>query len=605
MPHSHQKKRFLFSRFYPWIIKQKLLIGSSFIALLVETGLSLLEPWPLKFIFDNILTANGRNHSIQLWQNYQLSPLTLLTILALAMVLISVLASLFSYLSTFGIALATIRILSEIRGDLYSHIQRLSLSFHYQHRTGDLITRLTADIDHIRIAIVKTGLPLVTNLVALVGMLGIMFWINWELTLIIAITAPLFILFITRLIREIRQSSRQHRKHQGILAALTGETLGAIKIVQALSLHQVWENLFFRQNHLTLDQGAKSLKLSALLQRTVRVLTAITVALVLWRGSYLVIQKTLTAGDLLVFITYLRNAFEPIRKLSSQVGEVVKATASAERIIDVLDYEPHVRDYPQAKPAHTFFGNVRFDNVSFGYEVGRDILKNISFEVFPGQQVAIVGASGSGKSTLISLLLRLYDPTSGQIFIDGYDVRDYTLDSLRQQISVVLQDSVLFAVSVRENIAYGNLLASDRDIERAARLANANDFINQLPDGYETILGERGANLSGGQRQRIAIARAAIRQAPIIILDEATTGLDSVSERAVNEALQRLSQEKTTFIISHNLRSVENADLILYLENGQILEQGTHKQLLKNQAGYAKLYQQSVKNIDSFSAISY
>jgi ATP-binding cassette subfamily B protein len=264
-----------------------------------------------------------------------------------------------------------------------------------------------------------------------------------------------------------------------------------------------------------------------------------------------------------------------------------------------------VRDYPQAKPAHTFFGNVRFDNVSFGYEVGRDILKNISFEVFPGQQVAIVGASGSGKSTLISLLLRLYDPTSGQIFIDGHDVRDYTLDSLRQQISVVLQDSVLFAVSVRENIAYGNLLASDRDIERAALLANANDFISQLPDGYETILGERGANLSGGQRQRIAIARAAIRQAPIIILDEATTGLDSVSERAVNEALQRLSQEKTTFIISHNLRSVENADLILYLENGQILEQGTHKQLLKNQAGYAKLYQQSVKNIDSFSAISY
>jgi ATP-binding cassette subfamily B protein len=605
MPHSHQKKRFLFSRFYPWIVKQKLLIGSSFIALLVETGLSLLEPWPLKFIFDNILTANVRNHSIQLWQNYQLSPLTLLTILALAMILVSVLASLFSYLSTFGIALATIRILSEIRGDLYSHIQRLSLSFHYQHRTGDLITRLTADIDHIRIAIVKTGLPLFTNLVALVGMLVIMFWINWELTLIIAITAPLFILFITRLIREIRQSSRQHRKHQGILAALTGETLGAIKIVQALSLHQVWENLFFRQNHLTLDQGAKSLKLSALLQRTVRVLTAITVALVLWRGSYLVIQKTLTAGDLLVFITYLRNAFEPIRKLSSQVGELVKATASAERIIDVLDYEPHVRDYPQAKPAHTFFGTVRFDNVSFGYEVGRDILKNVSFEVFPGQQVAIVGASGSGKSTLISLLLRLYDPTSGQIFIDGHDVRDYTLDSLRQQISVVLQDSVLFAVSVRENIAYGNLLASDREIERAAQLANADGFINQLPDGYETILGERGANLSGGQRQRIAIARAAIRQAPIIILDEATTGLDSVSERAVNEALQRLSMGKTTFIISHNLRSVENADLILYLENGQILEQGNHKQLLKNQAGYAKLYQQSVKNIDSFSAISY
>jgi ATP-binding cassette, subfamily B, bacterial len=599
-----QKKTFALYRFYPWISRQKGIIFISFLALLVETGLTLLEPWPLKFIFDNILGTSNRFQSIPSLDNLSLSPIALLTLLTVSMVAIAILSSIFSYLSTFGMALATLRILAEIRGNLYSHIQRLSLSFHSQHKTGDLITRLTADIDHIRIAIVKTVLPLLTNSIALAGMIAIMFWMNQELTLIVLIVSPLFLLFISRLIREIRHSSRKHRQHQGVLAAMTGETLGAIKIVQALSLHEVWEALFFHQNTLTLDQGARSLKLSALLQRTVRILIALTVALVLWRGSYLAIQKTLTPGELLVFITYLRNAFDPLRKLSNQVGEVVKATASAERILDVLDYEPHVRDHPNAKPAQPFRGAIRFEGVSFGYETGREILRDISLDIVPGQQVAIVGPSGSGKSTLISLLLRLYDPTAGRILIDGKDIRDYTLDSLRQQISVVLQESVLFAVSVRENIAYGNLGASERAIERAAELANAHDFIQHLPDGYDTILGERGSTLSGGQRQRIAIARAAIRQAPIIILDEPTTGLDNASERAVTEALQRLTTGKTTFTISHNLQSVENADLILYLENGCVVEQGTHGELLDIGGRYARLYQESGSKPERFATIS-
>jgi ATP-binding cassette, subfamily B, bacterial len=598
------QKTFALYRFYPWISRQKFILFISFLALLVETGLTLLEPWPLKFIFDNILGTSNRVQSIPLLDNLSLSPIALLTLLTVSMVAIAVLSSIFSYLSTFGMALATLRILAEIRGNLYSHIQRLSLSFHSQHKTGDLITRLTADIDHIRIAIVKTVLPLLTNSIALAGMIAIMFWMNQELTLIVLIVSPLFLLFISRLIREIRHSSRKHRQHQGVLAAMTGETLGAIKIVQAFSLHEVWEALFFQQNTLTLDQGARSLKLSALLQRTVRILIALTVALVLWRGSYLAIQKTLTPGELLVFITYLRNAFDPLRKLSNQVGEVVKATASAERILDVLDYEPHVRDHPNAKPAQPFRGAIRFEGVSFGYETGREILRDISLDIVPGQQVAIVGPSGSGKSTLISLLLRLYDPTGGRILIDGKDIRDYTLDSLRQQISVVLQESVLFAVSVRENIAYGNLSASERAIERAAELANAHDFIQHLADGYDTILGERGSTLSGGQRQRIAIARAAIRQAPIIILDEPTTGLDNASERAVTEALQRLTTGKTTFTISHNLQSVENADLILYLENGRIVEQGTHGELLDIRGRYARLYRESGSKPERFATIS-
>jgi ATP-binding cassette, subfamily B, bacterial len=578
-------------RFYPYIKKRKLLIAGSFIALLIETGFRLLEPWPLKFVFDHVLVTENNSDSLKIIVGHGIDPMLLLALLALSIVVISVLGSFAAYLSTFGMALASVQILTDIRGDLFSHLQRLSLSFHVKHKSGDLITRVTADIDRIKLTIVKVILPLLTNIIALLGMLVIMSWMNWELSLISLIVFPIFVFSITRLVSQIRIATREHRQLQGVLAATASETIGAIKVVQALSLHNQIEDTFQQQNNETLDRGTKSLKLSAILQRTVQILIAVSIALVLWRGSHLVIQKTLTPGDLLVFITYLKNAFEPLRKLANQFGEIAKATASGERIIDVLDYEPHVRNYPNAKPAHAFFGAVRFENVTFSYETGNEIVKNISFEAQPGQQVAVVGASGGGKSTLISLLLRLYDPNSGRILIDGQDLREYTLESLRQQISVVLQDSVLFAASIRENITHGKLDASDAEVEQAAKVANAHDFIMKLPDGYDTVLGERGNTLSGGQRQRIAIARAAIRQAPIVILDEPTTGLDNASEQAVNQALNQLTQGRTTFIISHDLPAVEGADLILYIEGGQILERGNHQELMRLGGHYAALYQ--------------
>lgn len=578
-------------KFFPYLQKRKLLIGGSFLALLVETGFRLLEPWPLKFVFDHVLVAQTNNNSLNIVVGHAIDPMLLLALLALSIIVISLLGSFAAYLSTFGMALAAVQILTDIRGDLFSHLQRLSLSFHIQHKSGDLITRVTADIDRIKLAIIKVILPLVTNIITLLGMLVIMGWMNWELFAIALIVFPLFVFSLNHLVKEIRLSTREHRKLQGILAATTSETIGAIKVVQALSLHHQIEDIFQQQNNETLNHGTKSLKLSAVLQRTVQILIAIAIALVLWRGSHLVIAKTLTPGDLLVFITYLKSAFDPLRKLSNQFSEIAKATASAERIMDVLDYEPHVRNYPNAKSAHPFVGMVRFEKVTFGYESGKNILKNISLEVQPGQQVAVVGASGGGKSTLTSLILRLYDPSSGRILIDGQDLREYTLDSLRQQISVVLQESILFAASISENIAYGKIGASDVEIENAARIANAHDFIMNLPDGYDTVLGERGCTLSGGQRQRIAIARAAIRQSPIIILDEPTTGLDNASEQAVNQALHRLTQGKTTFIISHDLPAVKNADVIFYVEDGQIIERGTHRELMLLGGHYAALYQ--------------
>lgn len=587
----------LLQKFWPQIRKHRLPIIGSLAALLVETSLQLLEPWPLKFIFDNVLVPQVASNVTSSSLVSGLDPLILLTLLSLAIVTIAALRSTAAYLSTFAMALAVTQILAEVRAILFSHLQRLSLSFHSQFKSGDLIIRVTADVERLRIVTIKTLLPCLTNTLTLLGMLGVMFWLNWELSLIAIIAFPLLIFLTNRLICRIRAVTKSHRKSEGVIAATAAETIGAIKIVQALSLEETFENNFFEYNEKSLLEGATTQKLAAVLQKTVELIIAIATAFVLWRGSDLVLQQSLTLGELLVFINYLKNALQPMRQLSKQVTQITKAAASGDRILDVLENVPDVRDLPGAITAPPLCGAVRFENVTFGHEPNRSILKNLNFEVQPGQKIGVVGPSGSGKSTLISLILRLFDPQEGSIFIDWQDIRDYKLESLRRQIGVVLQDSNLFAVSVRDNIAYGTVGASEKDIRWAAHLANAHDFIMELPNGYNTILNERGNNLSGGQRQRIAIARAAIRRAPIIILDEPTTGLDSASEYAVSEALEQLCEGKTTFYISHNLRLVENADVILYVEGGRILERGLHLELMELKGRYAALYQlQSVAN---------
>ncbi|WP_026736015.1 ABC transporter ATP-binding protein [Fischerella sp. PCC 9605] len=588
-------------RFRPLLCKQRLLLAGSFLALLVETALKLLEPWPLKFVFDRIIVTQSNTNPSSVAVGYGISPMVLLTLLALAIVAIAGLRAFAAYLSTFGMALVTTRVMAEVRGNLYSHLQRLSLSFHNQFKSGDLISCVTYDVERLRMVALKAALPLLTNFFTLVGMLGVMFWLNWELALIAIVTFPLFLFSTTRLIHRIRSATRQHRQWEGAIANIAAEAIGAIKVVQALSLQEMLEKSFFKHNKKSLDQGTQAEKLRAMLERTVEVLIAISTALVLWRGSQLVPQKALTPGELLVFMSYLKSAFDPMRLITKQIGLIAKAAASGERIIDLLDIVPNIRDLKGAIDAPVFHGAVRFEHVSFAYELGKGVLRDISFEVQPGQHVALVGPSGGGKSSLVSLLLRLYDPLEGRILIDGHDIREYKLESLRRQISIVLQDSVLFAVSVRDNIAYGLLCALDEEIQAAARLANAHDFIMELPQGYDTILGERGATLSGGQRQRIAIARAAVRQAPIVILDEPTTGLDNENERLVSEALERLTQSRTTFLISHNLRAVEQVDLILYIEGGRIVECGTHKELMRFGGRYAAMHalQTSIGNSNS------
>jgi ATP-binding cassette subfamily B protein len=575
--------------FWPDIRPHYGLLLISAIALIADVGLRVLEPWPLKLVFDYVLLRGDNVNSLPVIT--RLEPITLLTLSAVAVLIITGLRALAAYGSTVGLATVGSRVMAKVRNRLYCHLQDLSLAYHTKARSGDLIIRVSSDASRLQEIMITAALPLLISILSLVGMIGVMFWMNRSLTLLSLLTLPLFWLVTNRLSRRIKESSLKQRQQEGAVAATAAESIAAIKLVKALSLQDAFAKVFAQLNHRSLQESVKTQRLAAHLERTVDGVIALGTAIVLWYGSWLALRDALTPGDVLVFLTYLKNAFKPVQNFAKYTGRLAKAAASSERIMDVLNQQPEIRDSPNAIPAPIFRGAIRFDHVHFGYESGQGILQDINLDIAPGQKVAIVGTSGGGKSTLVSLLLRLYEPTSGRIMIDGWDIREYTLASLRPQISVVLQDSLLFAASIRENIAYGVAGVSDGEIEAAARLAHAHDFIEALPQGYDTLVGERGATLSGGQRQRIAIARAAIRQAPILILDEPTTGLDKVNEKAVIDALQCLSRNKTTFVITHDLDFATRADVIVYLEHGRVVEQGSHLELMHKNGRYAALYE--------------
>jgi ATP-binding cassette subfamily B protein len=576
--------------FWPHVRRYRLLIAGSLFALLAEVVLRLLEPWPLKFVFDHIISASPKRHPLLFRGMESLDPLTLLPLAAVAVVAITALRAVASYWQTIGFAQIGNRALTQVRNQLYRHVQYLSLSFHTKARTGDLVVRMMNDVGMLQDVAVTALFPLLAKVLVVGGMIGLMFWMQWQLACIALAVFPLFWLRSITIGRRIREVAKQQRRREGAMAATFAESISAIKTVQALSLEDTFARSFATQSDKSLKQDVRGKRLSASLERSLDVLIALASALVLWQGARLVLRKELTAGELLVFLAYLKSAYRPVQDFAKYTGRLGKASAAGERVIDLLERVPDVRDLPGAVRAPAFVGHVGFDNVSFTYEHGQRLLERIQVDVPAGTRVALVGPSGGGKTTLLSLILRLYDPIDGAVRIDGQDVRRFTLESLRAQISVVLQDNVLFAASVRENIGCATPGATMADIESAARLANAHEFICALPQGYETVLGERGVTLSQGQRQRIAIARAAIRRAPILILDEPTTGLDRKNETAVLQALERLGAARTTFMITHDLDQAARSDRILYLDNGQILERGTHRELLQANGRYAAMY---------------
>lgn len=559
-------------RFRPHLRRQRTLIAGGSAALFLEILLRLAEPWPLKFIIDTIVEPSG--------QPGALDSTTILAVAAVAVVVLTALRALVSYLCTVAFALAGNRVLTEVRAELYAHLQRLSLAFHGRARGGDLLTRITGDVGRLQEVTVTAALPLAGNAVTLVGMAAVMTWVDWQLALIALTAFPIFALTSVRMSRSITSVSRTQRQQEGELASVASEALGAMTVVQAYSLEGTLERRFAVNNDRSLRDGVKAKRLSAGLERKTDVLVAVATGLVLYLGARRVLSGSLTPGDLVLFITYLKQAFRPMRDVAKYTGRLAKASASGERIIDLLDTEIDVRDRSWAREAPPFRGDVRFAGVTFAHEPGRPVLHDLDLHVLPGQRVGVLGPSGAGKSSLMGLLLRLFDPSEGQVLIDGHDLCDLKLASVRRQVAIVLQDSVLFATTIGENIAYGAPGATLAEIEAAARLANAHEFITALAQGYDTVIGERGTTLSGGQRQRLAIARAAIRRAPLVVLDEAMAGLDQANEIEVSEALRRLTAGCTTFVIAHDEAAVVDADLVVRLEAGRVVAQGRPEEVL-------------------------
>jgi ATP-binding cassette subfamily B protein len=569
-------------RFWPYIRQHRLLLAGSGLAIVAEIVLRLLEPWPLKFVLDRVIVTRPvvERSSLAWLQNLDVA--TVLTLMALAVVTITGLRGLAEYFNSVGLAVIGDRVVTDIRTALYTHLQRLSVSFHNRARSGDVLLRVIADASVLRDVTVTALLPLVTSFLTLAAMIGFMLWVNWQLTLLALLPVPFAWLQLSRLGKRMREAARSQRHREGVMAATASEAIGAMRVVQALSLEERFSRSFADQNRRTGKESTLATRTGARLERTINMVTAVSTAAVLWQGARLVIAGTLTPGDLVVYLAYLKNAFKPGKEFAKYTTRIGRAAAAGERVLDLLDRTPEIRDLPGAVPAPVFRGAVRFEDLAFSYDGGSLALQDINITVDPGQRVAVMGPSGSGKSTLLSLLVRLYDPSHGRVLIDGRDIREYTLASLRAQVSIVLQDPWLFGTSVRDNIAYGVPDASSAEVEAAARLCHAHEFISALPQQYDTVLGERGVTLSNGQRQRIALARAAIRPAPIVILDEPTTGLDRENQLAVLDALTRLAAGRTVFLITHDPSLALHTDMVLYLEKGRIVECGTAVDLHRN-----------------------
>jgi ATP-binding cassette, subfamily B, bacterial len=575
---------------WPWVRKQRSALLVAFAAMAVSIFFRLLEPWPLKIVFDGVFATGGAVDPLMAQLNEQLGAYGTLLFAAVAIIIFTALRAIAEFFNTLGLARVGNRVLTSVRNELFRHLQRLSLSFHSEARSGDLILRVIRDVSFLKDAAVTAAMPLVSSLLLLVAMITVMLVMDWRLALVALAPMPLLALSAGSLTRKIKAAAKIQRTREGALAASATESIGSIRVVQALSLEERFAESFSTGSQKSGSEDLQVRRLSARLERSVDVMIGISTALVLSYGGLLVLRNQLTPGDLLVFITYLRRAFNPVQNFAKYTGRLAKAAAAGERVTELLDTLPEVRDSPDAVPAPRLSGAVSFDNVTFQYDPGQSVLSGISFDTKPGEWIALVGPSGSGKSTITSLILRLYDPQQGRVLFDGHDVRDYTIASVRAQISVVLQESILFAASVWENIGIARPEATREEIVEAARLAHADELIRRMPQGYDTVLGERGVTLSGGERQRIAIARAAVRNAPILILDEPTTGLDEENEQLVIEALERLTLDRTVFVVSHDLSFAARADRILVLEKGTILEEGSHQSLMQRNGRYAALY---------------
>ncbi len=574
----------------PDVAPHRKLIAGGTLALLFEVAFRVLEPWPMKFVVDAVSSSLGASAGPP-------ATLSLLLWCGISLVVIVALRAVTNYVATVCFALVGSRVATALRGRVFRHVQSLSLQFHARNRSADTVQRIVGDVARLQEVAVTAGLPLLANVATLVVMLVVMFVLDPLLAVVVLLAIAAFALVSNGTSKKITAASRKTRTGEGHLANTAQESLAAIKVVQAYGLEDQLERRFGGANQTSLREGVASRRLAARLERSTDVIVGLATAVVLVGGGLRVLDGAMTPGDLVLFATYLRTTMKPLRDMAKYTGRIARATASGERVAELMQVTSDVVTPANPVAPGPFQGQLWFDRVVTQYD-GVDVLRGLNLTVLPGELVAIIGPSGAGKSTLVSLLVRAIDPTSGDVYLDGHRLRDLDLAELRGSISLLHQEAVLFTGTIRENIRYGRRDASDAEIEEAAKAAYAHDFIVEMPDGYDTIVGERGGTLSGGQRQRVAIARALLRDSPVVVLDEATTGLDPESATLVLDAISRLVEGRTTLAVTHDVEVALRANRVVWVEDGRVLLNGSPQRLLAESPEFRTWVQVSGRNVD-------
>ncbi|GMB01299.1 lipid A export permease/ATP-binding protein MsbA [Pelosinus sp. IPA-1] len=544
--------------------------------IILAASANLYVPWILKGVIDDVLTTKN---------------MTMLNTIAIGIVIVYFLRGIFFYGQTYLMSYIGQKVIIDIREGVYRHLQRLSLSYYEKRQTGKIMSYITNDVAAVQGALVESMIELVTEGMTLIGSLGAMFYLHWKLSLLTLVTLPLVGQAINIFGKKLRRSSTAMQERAADITSVLQESISSVRVIKSFAREDYEIARFNRENEQNFRAVMKNSQIMATLTPVIEFLAAIGVTMIIWYGGREVISENLTAGSLVAFLVYAVNLSNPIKRLSRVYGSIQKALSAAERVFEVLDTKPEIEDMPNAMPLSTINGYVALNQVTFEYKEGEPALSQVNLSINPGQVVAIVGPSGAGKTTIANMIPRFYDPTDGNITIDGIDIKTVTLHSLREQIGIVPQETILFNGSVYENILYGKLDATQDEVIQAAKAANAHNFILDMPGGYETQIGERGSKLSGGQRQRISIARAILKNPRVLILDEATSALDTESEKLVQEAIDKLMIGRTSVVIAHRLSTVQRADLIVVMDKGRIKEKGTHKELLAAGGLYSKLYQ--------------